>query len=406
MQLLEINSATMMLVLFVGQLFSTVLVIAYTASANRSRALKHFLMSKLTQSVAWFLIGLQVYFPGMALIAVANILLFLGVALELSAFLIIKGRYTARLRSAMLAYLAVSMLLFALAAAAGFSESARITLSSMILAALMGWPLTLLLLDKGATFLQRTITVTYIITALLLVFRGIAAQATSYDFSLTTTNIFNTWMFVLLYLHMISGSVGFILLEKEKVDQLLRHEADYDFLTGLCNRRSFDQQAVRLIARGKARREAISCLLMDLDDFKAVNDRFGHAAGDETLRHAAETLRGQLRPGDLIARYGGEEFFALLPDTDAGQAARQAERLRRALDNHAPLRQGQPGCTLSIGTYTLPPGGDAPVEDLYRHCDRALYRAKRLGKNRVEAAGPEDEPQEVTHDPEKPAQPA
>lgn len=162
--------------------------------------------------------------------------------------------------------------------------------------------------------------------------------------------------------------------------------ANTDMLTGVATRRFFYQrlqEEIRRLSR-RGRREARSALLvMDLDHFKQVNDRYGHAAGDEVLRNFARLARQALRQGDLLGRLGGEEFAALLAKEDATGALRVAERLRRVVQQSPLMTQTGPiPLTVSIGITDLQDKDQAPEGPLKR-ADSALYAAKRKGRNRV-----------------------
>ena len=157
-----------------------------------------------------------------------------------------------------------------------------------------------------------------------------------------------------------------------------------DALTGVANHGSFQETLRHEIARHERSAESLVLLMVDLDDFKAVNDRFGHPVGDAVLRGVVARLLESVRDMDVVARYGGEEFAVILPQTDATQGARVAERLREAVAA-APLSAGSEEplpLTVSIGLAVYP--DDAPTKGALVECaDRALYAAKRTGKNRV-----------------------
>jgi len=158
-----------------------------------------------------------------------------------------------------------------------------------------------------------------------------------------------------------------------------------DGLTGLFVRRYFDARLVEEIQRSRRFGTDFSILLMDIDDFKALNDTYGHTVGDRLLRAIAEAVRGQMRAADTAARYGGEEVSVILPRTSIVDAYAVAERVRRQI---AALRFQEGDDTLSVtasfGVASHPDGGAEEAEGLIRLADRALYRAKRTGKNRVE----------------------
>ena len=386
MILQELNMATMMLVLLCGHLFSGGLVIAYMIGRTRSKPLDTFLLSRLLQSIAWILIGIREQVPGMLVVAIANDLLFIGAALEMISLLLIKESFADQVKKNYLTLLAACALAFSTAAAFGAPEDLRVALSSACLALLMALPAWRLFTCGHPSVLQRTIAAFYGVNIILLLLRAVGAVATDYDLGLLTPSIFNTALFVLLFLHLISGSMGFILLDKEKIDAELLRAASVDGLTDTLNRQAFEKRAREMIALFARRQEPVSCLLLDIDDFKQVNDTHGHVAGDEVLRQFALTIKGLLRNYDLLGRYGGEEFAILLPGADSGQAMEIAQRLRGSVESMSIDGNELLRCTVSIGVSTMIPGMDTKTEHFYRLSDKALYHAKDLGKNRVTAA--------------------
>jgi diguanylate cyclase (GGDEF)-like protein len=165
-------------------------------------------------------------------------------------------------------------------------------------------------------------------------------------------------------------------------EDLLRQVAHTDPLTGVANRRALNERLVAqvgLLARGHQR---LSVLMIDVDHFKPVNDRFGHAAGDAVLVELAGLMSEQLRASDHLGRWGGEEFLVLVPATPEEAALELAERIREAVAEH-PFRHGEQ-VTVSIGVAEGQPG-ETP-EQLVARGDQALYAAKRDGRNRVRAA--------------------
>ena len=175
-------------------------------------------------------------------------------------------------------------------------------------------------------------------------------------------------------------------LTDEKMAQLaLEKLASRDGLTGLANRRCFDDTLASEWARALRQCQPLSLLMVDVDNFKAYNDANGHLGGDECLKRIATAVASEMRANDLVARYGGEEFAVLLPNQSLKGAAIVAERIRRRVEllqlpnGLAPLRQ----VTVSIGAATAIAGPDNEASELVATADAALYRAKHLGRNRI-----------------------
>lgn len=166
----------------------------------------------------------------------------------------------------------------------------------------------------------------------------------------------------------------------------LRRTAEVDALTGTFNRRTIDHLLARSFAEAHRDRSPVSVLFVDLDHFKSINDTHGHACGDECLRHVARALRRALDTDDVLGRYGGEEFVAVLPARGGAAARVIGERLRSAVEACTIEWQGQPlRLTVSVGLATRHQDESAPEATLAR-ADKALYAAKRSGRNRVQVA--------------------
>jgi diguanylate cyclase (GGDEF)-like protein len=183
-----------------------------------------------------------------------------------------------------------------------------------------------------------------------------------------------------------------IRLVEERTSQLqqandhLQRLSYIDALTSIANRRHFEEILEIEWRRGFRAQTPMTLLMLDIDNFKQYNDAFGHRAGDGCLRRVAGTLDESVqRAGDLLARYGGEEFAAILTNTDEGGGAEVAERLRTAVENLRIHRRDDSAqvVTISVGVATGVPGEVASHEVLLAAADKALYEAKRAGRNRV-----------------------
>lgn len=173
------------------------------------------------------------------------------------------------------------------------------------------------------------------------------------------------------------GIIVALALDSARQRQLLRTQADTDELTGLLNRRAFNHRLDVLFHRARLTSTPLSLVEVDIDDFKLINDRDGHAAGDAALVAVANALMRSVREGEFVARTGGEEFAIILPDTDAAASHAIAERCRSSL---AAEGYRGPLLTMSAGVATYPVHA-TDADGLLRAADTALYAAKSAGRN-------------------------
>lgn len=172
--------------------------------------------------------------------------------------------------------------------------------------------------------------------------------------------------------------------ELEDKNKELQRFANFDFLTGLTNRRYFEEKISVEISRIKRYSEKACLLILDIDNFKSINDKYGHPVGDVILEGVACLLKSQLRETDIIARIGGEEFTILLLNADEEIGKTVAEKIRKRIEKENFIVDGQEiNITVSVGITVLDSRIESYVEG-YKYADRALYRAKVKGKNRVE----------------------
>jgi diguanylate cyclase (GGDEF)-like protein len=233
------------------------------------------------------------------------------------------------------------------------------------------WPAILILFAHGSLFLLRT------------------PLAAMLPWSPTTDVLESVWLTVLSFEALLfTISIAFILLAMAKERTEFRHKtaAMVDPLTGIANRRAFLQDATEMMRRNAARTCQSAVFLIDLDHFKSINDRFGHAIGDHVLQIFARTATETLRATDVIGRLGGEEFAALLCDVSRDKAVALAEEIRTSFAEATVEVHGYPAeATLSIG-IVINTDGALELSDLLAQADHALYCAKENGRNRVEVA--------------------
>ncbi|MBS4048820.1 MAG: GGDEF domain-containing protein [Alphaproteobacteria bacterium] len=195
------------------------------------------------------------------------------------------------------------------------------------------------------------------------------------------------WLFLIPMLLSIVVVFGIVLLVNQTIATRLQESARRDVLTEALTRRAMEEMAADELARSRRHGLPLSLLLLDIDHFKLVNDQYGHAAGDTALRQFAAAVRRCLRREDVFGRLGGEEFCALLPSTAVEGAAQLAERIRQSVANLAVEAGGNRlSLKVSIGVASLGEHGGS-WDELVNQADRAMYAAKRAGRNRVVTAG-------------------
>ncbi|MGY2295466.1 sensor domain-containing diguanylate cyclase [Pseudomonas yamanorum] len=229
----------------------------------------------------------------------------------------------------------------------------------------------------------------------LYTFTSVGALPLIVVVALSNDDVFAAWRRATV---LISGATGVLcigllwltwMLRRElrrryRAEKVLSELAATDALTGLANRRTLDQRLRLEWERAQRSGEPLALLMIDVDHFKAFNDRHGHQGGDEALRNVARVIGSNIRrPADLAARYGGEEFAVILPDTDIDGASTIAEHIRSAVEHLPPADGDALSVTVSIGLSTWDKRRRGSLEELLLSADRALYDAKHSGRNRT-----------------------
>lgn len=267
---------------------------------------------------------------------------------------------------------------------------ARVLLANLLLVAQTLWLLRCLRRTGAGTAGRGAgvLTAGLVLMAAVMLLRSASAPLFARpDFYRAAIDTVQMLTFVSSCISVLVTSMGFLFMGKERTDQLNHRLAAQDELTGVANRRSVLAALERDLARCRRLGEPLALMMIDLDHFKQVNDRFGHPAGDAVLCSVAGTLVQRVRAQDLVGRYGGEEFLVVLPCTTREGARQLAQQLCAAVRAAPCLWQGTPiGVTVSIGVWAGPLEPHGAWGPLLQAADTALYRAKAAGRDRVEMA--------------------
>lgn len=231
----------------------------------------------------------------------------------------------------------------------------------------------------------RTVALTMALACAALAVRGVHAWIEPGHYgALLQPSLGQGLTFLVCFLAVLGSGFGFVLAGFQRLARRMQALATHDGLTGCFNRSATEALIEHALQRGRRERAPVALVLLDIDHFKDVNDRHGHRAGDRVLAGFADAVRSRLRKSDVFGRVGGEEFTLLLPETDAAGAQRLAEEVREVVQEMRPAGAGALRITLSGGIAVAEPGRPLSAEELYAQADESLYRAKRLGRNRIE----------------------
>ena len=270
---------------------------------------------------------------------------------------------------------------------------ARVSFVGLVIGLQALWALLAALSHRHATVGrgQWLLVAGLLLEAVVLGVRALVAISThSEATNILQSSALQTLTFLATFSVVLVSSVGFVFMSRDRADENNRVLAALDPLTGVANRRSLIAALDRDMARAQRMREPMALMMVDIDHFKDVNDRYGHPAGDRVLCSVVNVLRQRVRAQDLVGRYGGEEFMVLLPDTGLTGAQQLARALCKAVEESRCPADGVPGpgiaVTVSIGVFGGRLGSGDSWDMLIAAADRALYQAKNNGRNRVEVA--------------------
>lgn len=378
---IQLNVQTVLILLALGHLFSVVLIAAYKHKQVKDSAVNMFYIAKWLQAGTWIMMSVPQIKEQMVLLTLANMSFLLGISLEARALLKVIGGFDTRARLFYRYFTTVAIVAYFAVVIFYNLEMLRISVVSFSVALLAVPPVRQMISCRQGSMLCRIIGYTYLFIALGLLCRTVISWFPIIPVSMFEPGLYQNASMLTLYLIMMLGNTGFVLLSKEQADRELLKLASYDDLTGVLNRRSFNIQAERLLGNREGR-IPVSFILLDIDYFKQINDGYGHEAGDRALENIAMIVKENLPPPNLFGRLGGDEFAILLPESGIEESNIIAEQVRNAVELSG-ARQGPQATTISMGIVTVPPDKKIPLKKMYTASDQALYRAKHLGRNCV-----------------------
>lgn len=381
--MLTLDFRTMLFMVMVLTSLLSLLLVFARVHADGIRGLGHWALGNLAISGGMFIIASNFHGPKWGMIP-GTVLLALGYGLYINgiqAFMEKRPDYRIPLALALtILLLDIALLLFVRDVRMTVFCNALVYLTANVTCARM-------LYVKQAPPLRTACWFTgsmFALMSLLLVIRAVSAiTAEPMAFEAMSTWPVNKLTFLVGSISQLGAAFGFVLMLNYKLVERMRSIAAEDWLTGALNRRNLEDAAIRMEANCSRFNLDLAMLLIDLDHFKTLNDRYGHQFGDQVLREFAAIVRKEIRAGDLFGRYGGEEFCIMLPNTNEEEARAQAERLRAAFEaGFMVFRDRRIDCTISVGVSQSNQVGMG-FNQLFAAADAALYEAKKRGRNRV-----------------------
>ncbi|MGG7603416.1 GGDEF domain-containing protein [Massilia sp. BKSP1R2A-1] len=381
----NLDATTMVLVLALGNLALCALLTFFDHGPVRPPALSAWALSKQVQAGAWTLlaIGGAGVVPEALALPGGYALLFAGVAVEAGATLEQGGRHGWRRPTLVASALGILafFVCYWIDEQGLRSVAASLLLGGFYLAGAAalatGW--------RKASLLQRFLAILTAVLALVVAARGLSVLLLPGGWRWLSSELLRQLSSIALYLLMLANGFGMLLLGREAASRELARLEVVDPLLDVPNRRGFFNALAPWMALARRPGLPTALVVLDLDDFKRINDGYGHPAGDTVLRHVVELCRRQLRDSDLVGRLVGVEFAILLPRTNADEAALVAERIRAAIAS-SPVKSERAliSMTASFGVTVIRPE-DSTVT-LFQRADDALQASRRAGRNRVSQA--------------------
>lgn len=380
---LDLN--TILAILFWGTLTILLISLAFFASDDGVRlepTAFYFVMSKTLFLMAYVLILQGRRIPYFMTVNISGSFLMMAFYFESISILKIGNRLRKRNLYLLTTLTVLFIAIFNVIGLFVHTTSFRAISLTVCVAVVLIVPSILLITDKKISKMSRMTGYVYLVYVLLSLPNGILPYVES-NISEEMLHMLQSVSVLMLVLIMITGTMSYFLMLKEKSDIVINKMTEADPVTKVSSRNSFMYLASLTFAENKAEQKITTVLFFDLDHFKNVNDTYGHAFGDTVLKRFGRVLKKNLREEDLICRYGGEEFVALLSGVEQEDAEHMTQRVFDALKNVTFEAHPELQVTASAGIYSDIPDEECDVEDFINKADQALYSAKENGRDRM-----------------------
>ena len=378
---------TLVLALALGNLSLCAAVYFFEYERRKRLSMSTWAVAKQVQAVAWLLLYLRGMAPDLFAIALGNVVLFAGIALDAAALWELSGRRI--WWRWLLPILIPASLLFVGAWALGAPAGLRIAIASLVIGLLfLAGTAALARQRKQASPLRRYLVVAMAALSVAVLLRGVLSAVWPEGLGWISADLVQWAGIGALYLMMLTNGFGYLLLQRERLQDELDRAQVSDTLTDVPNRRGFYQALTPWMALARRPGQPTALIVLNLDQFKRVNDDYGHPVGDIVLKAMVDVCKRQLRDSDLMGRLGGAEFAIQLPRTSLEDALMVAERIRNAIAS-MPVKAERAiiNLTASLGVTTI--RADDSMVSLFKRADLALQEAKQSGRNRVVQAQPD-----------------
>jgi diguanylate cyclase (GGDEF)-like protein len=338
------------------------------------------ILARFCHAFYYFVASGRGILPDLISVNMGNTLLFAGFYFEGRAILRVVKEDSKATDAALRAILAAAVIAFNAVELFAPMGGIRITMASAGVFALMFMPVLFMLISRHSGRYTRPSGVFYAFFMLGLIARAwYGVQDQTMD--ILTTNIIQSLTFLALLLQIIIALPSYTMIIKGYADEALILMATTDRLTGATNRHAFMDAAAIIFRNAVRAGQPISVLFLDVDNFKQINDTYGHAFGDAVLARLAALIDKSLRESDLSCRYGGEEFMILLPRADSAAAETVAKRIVDEVRGARFEEQPEFSFTVSIGISSRVPLSEQEMDDAFRSADKAMYRVKQAGRD-------------------------